>query len=186
MAVVDASLLGKPSGVERHGLSIFGLVTLVTLFAPLTLLGNRGSGIGKRAYRRRIFTLTISLLLMPLMAVNPQQLYAMHTHAELQQAITAAALAQSMSTVSTVYGYDHNGNLTSRTVNGVPDQAYAYDFENHMIKSGPSGLVGDEVTVYTYDADGLRTPKACRTTALPTGGSTGFMYSSCYTLGHGN
>jgi YD repeat-containing protein len=49
------------------------------------------------------------------------------------------------------YGYDNNGNMTSRTVGGVT-YTLTYDAENRLVSLSGGGVTA----AYTYDGDGNR------------------------------
>jgi YD repeat-containing protein len=120
---------------------------------PLQYLARMlGRGIGKRARRRRVFNVTLSLLLALLMVVSPQELYALQVQARINQAAAAAALADTPTPTTIEYTYDDNGNLKTRRVNGALQATYDYDFDNRLIQA----TVDAQTSTYTYDTDGLR------------------------------
>jgi RHS repeat-associated protein len=68
-------------------------------------------------------------------------------------------------TGSTTYGYDSNGNRTSRTPASGSASAYGYD-EANRLTSVTTG--GSAVASYTYDGDGLRVSKFVNSGSVTT------------------
>jgi|GEM_PF-1176425 len=54
------------------------------------------------------------------------------------------------------YGYDDNGNMTSRYENGVSAD-FSYDFENRLVKVKQ----GNDSTLFYYNGEGVRLKKVC-------------------------
>ncbi|MFD8915083.1 LamG-like jellyroll fold domain-containing protein [Streptomyces sp. NPDC059575] len=73
--------------------------------------------------------------------------------------LTSDNLVQGVSTLASfAYGYDHNGNLTSKTTTGVSGASantYGYDWANRLT----SWNDGTKTTDYAYDASGNRIRK---------------------------
>ncbi|WP_329370654.1 RHS repeat-associated core domain-containing protein [Streptomyces sp. NBC_01483] len=71
--------------------------------------------------------------------------------------LTGDTLVQGASTLASVsYGYDNNGNLTSKAttgVSGASSNTYGYDWANRLTSWGN----GSTTTTYGYDASGNRT-----------------------------
>jgi YD repeat-containing protein len=69
--------------------------------------------------------------------------------------------------LSWTYGYDQNGNMTSRTKTGQADTA-SFDWNNRLAVYAwnPSGTANDVTTTMVYDADGTRVAR------IETGGDT--------------
>ncbi|MFG2822552.1 RHS repeat-associated core domain-containing protein [Kitasatospora sp. NPDC048365] len=71
-------------------------------------------------------------------------------HATTQVATTGA------STATTGFGYDNNGNLKSKTVNGTVQQTLTWDLEGHLATSTPGPTAGATTSSDVYEADGTR------------------------------
>ncbi len=148
----------RPSRAGFHGLLAVGALTVGALLTPFGLILPSGQGIGRRSRRRRFFTRTVALLLVPSMVISPENVHAMHVGGYLFVFAAPTAVAAGTTTSTLTYTYDNNGNMTGRT-DGTKSDTYSYDAENRLISStieiGPSpGPVS-----YTYDADGIRTGK---------------------------
>jgi len=117
-----------------------------------------------RVRQPRCVTACISWLLIALMTVGPERVYALsveaQAHAAYAKAVAAGVLAQAVpGRFDWSYDYDDNGNLESTTKSdsaGSPVQAdgYTYDGENRLATHSLGGAL--DVT-YAYDADGIRT-----------------------------
>src|SRR5579862_101365 len=66
-----------------------------------------------------------------------------------------------LSAGSTTYGYDTNGNQTSKTAGGATT-SYSYDALNRM-----TGISGPATASYSYNGDGLRVGKTVNGTTTP-------------------
>lgn len=133
---------------RRHsGLMVTGLV------APLGLFWFGRGPLGRQARRRRVRVIAISAFLIPLMAIGPESVLALHDQAALYQAVAAAAIGQTVPTAIT-YTYDENGNLTRRTAGSATD-TYVYDRQNRLV-SADLQIDGVRCLSFGYDADGIR------------------------------
>jgi len=99
-------------------------------------------GFGKRVRRRRRVTACISWLLIALMTVGPERVYALsveaQAHAAYAKAVAAGVLAQAVpGRFDWSYDYDDNGNLESTTKSDsagtvVQADGYTYDGERRL------------------------------------------------------
>ncbi|MFD8479657.1 RHS repeat-associated core domain-containing protein [Kitasatospora sp. NPDC059673] len=71
-------------------------------------------------------------------------------HAVTQVSTTGGA------TGTAAYGYDSNGNLKSKTVNGTVQQSLTWDQEGRLATSTPGPTAGSTTSSDVYDADGTR------------------------------
>jgi len=103
-------------------------------------------------------------MLIALMTVGPERVYALsveaQAHAAYAKAVAAGVMAQAVpGEFSWSYDYDDNGNLESTTKRDstgtvVKADGYTYDGENRLATHSLGGAL--DVT-YAYDADGIRT-----------------------------
>jgi RHS repeat-associated protein len=151
---------GREKPTRFAGQAIVGFVALVITLglAPFFLLHGTA---GKAARRRQRFLAAIAAFLTPLMAVDQNAVYALHTEAMTRHAVMAALAANTVTTTVLDYTYDANGNLVGKFTAGRQVAEYAYDAENRLVRfdphdpaKGPAGVV-----YYTYDADGIRRTK---------------------------
>jgi len=160
----------RPAPSRWAGRSFLGYValTMVSLFAPLALLGFRTRRLGRRQARRRRRRAAVAAVLIPLLVVGPEHVFALYQEAmarrAMSEALTAAVLAQTGGEVTWTYGYDNNGNMVLRT-DGTHVDLYHYDAENRLGRVEEIADVNVDPTLvptfsYEYDADGVRKSKA--------------------------
>jgi len=127
-------------------------------------------------------TRSIAWILIAVMTVGPERVYALHVeaqaHAACAKAVTGALLGGTLQpgTTTTTYSYDNNGNLTERLVT-PPDgdtvtDYYDYDGDNRLTfvrKDIADGNGPHTYARYDYDADGIRVATTSDMTA-PAGG----------------
>jgi RHS repeat-associated protein len=80
---------------------------------------------------------------------------------------------------ATTYGYDNNGNLTSKS----GEATYAWDFDNRLIRVETGPAASRTITEHAYDADGNRVQtKVTPLTGPPT--VTNFLVDTSELLSH--
>ena len=151
----------RPTRFAGVALGSITALAFACLLAPFALL--RTSGQGRKARRNRRFVACVSAFFVPLMAIDPSHVYALHEEAMAYQALAAAGLATvDPNTQLTTYDYDANGNMVEKVVDnpstGIKTTLYTYDAENRLATVDDGSGVGGVVS-YTYDADGIRTSK---------------------------
>ncbi len=151
----------RPTRFAGVALGSIAALAFACLLAPFALL--RTSGQGRKAQRNRRFVACVSAFFVPLMAIDPSHVYALHKEAMAYQALAAAGLATvDPNTQVTTYDYDANGNMVEKVVDnpsaGIKTTLYTYDAENRLATVDDGSGVGGVVS-YTYDADGIRTSK---------------------------
>lgn len=157
-----------PSRWAGRGFLGYVALTMVSLFAPLALLGFRTRRLGRRQARRRRRRAAVAAVLIPLLVVGPEHVFALYQEAmarrAMSEALTAAVLAQTGGEVTWTYGYDNNGDMVLRT-DGAHVDLYHYDAENRLRRVEEIADVNVDPTPvptvsYEYDADGVRKSKA--------------------------
>jgi len=109
-------------------------------------------------------TRSIAWILIAVMTVGPERVYALHleaqAHAACAKAVTGGALGQTSAfDYSWDYDYDYNGNLTKSTKTDqntstvLETNDYTYDGDNRLFSHTKDGTLQVE---YYYDADGIR------------------------------
>ena len=151
----------RPTRFAGVALGSIAALAFACLLAPFALL--RTSGQGRKARRNRRFVACVSAFFVPLMAIDPSHVYALHEEAMAYQALAAAGLATvDPNTQVTTYDYDANGNMVEKVVDnpstGIKTTLYTYDAENRLATVDDGSGVGGVVS-YAYDADGIRTSK---------------------------
>lgn len=161
-----------PSPYAKPALIALASVTLLTVFAPLFLLWPRAPGLRSRQRRRRFFTVSVALCMTPCMVISPKEVQALHHEAALYQMASALPATSDLSSVTIIYQYDKNGNMTRRERADNDADVYVYDVENRLTEvCHYDGTLTVPQVQYTYDADGIRNSK----TELPSGVVTKYL-----------
>ncbi len=153
-----AALGPQPSRGSYVGFLAFAAATAATLLTPCGLLLPAAGTVGRGVRRRRFFTMTIALFLVPCVFVGPENVYAMHAEALLYKIVGVATVGQVPPATTLTMTYDANGNMVGRT-DGVKTDDYAYDDENRLVAATVRLGTEPGSVSYQYNADGVRIRK---------------------------